>query len=243
MDNTFAHNYHPPPQNTHTLSLFMIWGVFKLGMGSVAKMQCQAQCWKVFLVCNSAYLNCNIAMLYEICGQAQFSIRYNINGPWFDILYSGPYLQPSMYGARVLIWRQCLLLLRAHTTVIAWTCNPHSFYQNEAWTCPPLEPIVLVFWSHRVVVSSVFSLLVVSPWLRFGKLIYRMKSDQMCLLCRFWRWKAHGCSWWVASVAVLYIRLLYVLILTWTCWSPSDNLLSPSLPLLTEDLNWLTMQI
>ncbi len=161
MDNTFAHNYHPPPQNTHTHSLFMIWVVFKLGMGSAAKMQWQAQCWKVFLVCNPAYLNCNIAMLFEICGQAQFSIQYNINGPWFDILYSGPYLQPSMYGARVLIWCQCLLLLRAHTTVIAWTCNPHSFYQNEAWTCPPLEPIVLVLWSHWVVVSSVFSLLVV----------------------------------------------------------------------------------
>jgi hypothetical protein len=72
----------PPPNKTHTLSLFMIWGVSKLGMGSAAKMQWQAQCWKVFLVCNSAYRNCNIAMLFEICGQAQFSIQYNINGPW-----------------------------------------------------------------------------------------------------------------------------------------------------------------
>jgi hypothetical protein len=214
-------------------------------MGSAAKMQWQAQCWKVFLVCNSAYLNCNIAMLFEICGQAQFSIQCNINGSWFDILYSGSYLQPSMYGAQVLIWCQCLLLLRAHTTVIAWTCNPHSFLSEWGLDLPST-------WAHcpSCVKSSSCGFLCLlftcswgSPWLRFGKLIYRMKSDQMCSLCRFWRWKAHACSWWVASVAVLYIRLLYVLILTWTCRSPSDILLSPSLPLLTEDLNWLTMQI
>lgn len=173
------------------------------------------------------------------------SVLYTIQHQWSMIWYS---LQWTILAA-IYVWGSGFDLASV-SSVTQSTYYCHSLdmqssllLSEEAWTCPPLEPIVLVFWSHRVVVSSVFSCSWCSPWLRFGKLIYRMKSDQMCLLCRFWRWKAHGCSWWVASVAVLYIRLLYVLILTWTCWSPSDNLLSPSLPLLTEDLNWLTMQI